>query len=324
MDLYKLSVIVPIYNEQDNIKPLHEKIVEVLQKVGSEFEIIMVNDGSIDNSESILTELANEDPHLTVINFKRNFGQTAAMMAGLDHCHGDIILPIDGDLQNDPADIPRLLEKIYEGFDVVSGWRKQRKDDVIKRVFVSRVANKLISFISGVHLHDYGCTLKAYRREVIKPLRLYGEMHRFIPIFASWQGARVTELEVNHFPRIHGKSKYGIERMLKVILDLFVIKFFTDYEAKPIYIFGGFSILCFFSAFLTGVIAVSLRLFYEVSFIQTPLPLLVTLLFVTGSISLLMGLLAEILVQMNYEALGRSIYAVKNVVSQKNEEKCAE
>jgi dolichol-phosphate mannosyltransferase len=235
-----ISVIIPIYNEVANLPILLHALQEVLRNLGIPFEIIAVNDGSSDGSMDVLRRHAESIAELKVIDFRRNYGQTAAMMAGIDHATGSVIVPMDADLQNDPADIPALLEKLYDGYDVVSGWRKDRKDARFRRTLISRIANKLISWIYGVRLHDYGCTLKAYRADVMQGVRLYGEMHRFIPIYASWMGARVTEIPVNHNARQFGQSKYGLNRIPKVILDLIVVKFLDKYFVNPIYIFGGF------------------------------------------------------------------------------------
>ena len=230
----QLSVITPIYNEEKNIAILVERLVAVLKELGQPFEIVAVNDGSRDGSLTELRKQAALHRELKIVDFRRNYGQTAAIMAGIDHAGGEIIVSIDADLQNDPEDIPRLLAKMAEGFDVVSGWRRDRKDAALRRNFVSRVANRIISRISGVHLHDYGCTLKAYRRDVVKNVRLYGEMHRFIPIYATWMGAKVADIPVRHFARRHGRSNYGLERVVKVILDLIVVKFLDRYMVKPI------------------------------------------------------------------------------------------
>lgn len=307
-----LSVTVPICNEEENIKILSQRLLYELEKIGETFEIIFVNDGSTDNSERILSEVSHQDLRIKVINFRRNFGQTAAMMAGINYASGDIIIPMDGDLQNDPSDIIKLLAKLEEGFDVVSGWRKDRKDHKFKRTFPSIIANLLISKISGVHLHDYGCSLKAYRKDVLKGVKLYGEMHRFIPIYASWEGAKVTEVPVSHYPRIHGKSKYGIERVIKVVLDLIVVKFLSSYRNKPIYVFGGFGLAIVFVSIIVGIWAIFLKLLKGVAFISTPLPLLVVMLFITGVLSILMGLLAEIAMRIYYETQEKPVYLVKN------------
>src|SRR5271166_3417105 len=272
-----ISVIVPAKNEQRNLPILAERLFPVLQDLGRPFEVIVVNDGSTDGTLQVLRALAMAHPELRVIDLARNYGQTAAVMAGLDHARGDIIVPIDADLQNDPADIPRLLAKLDEGYDVVSGWRKDRQDAGVRRNFVSRVANALISRLSGVHLHDYGCSLKAYRRDVIASVRLYGEMHRFVPIYAAWYGARITEIQVNHSPRLHGKSNYGLERILKVVLDLMVVRFLDRWIGKPIYVFGGFGVLWFAVALVSAVLVLYLKLFVKVSMILTPLPLLVVM-----------------------------------------------
>ncbi len=311
----KLSVIVPIYNEEESLPLLHEQLLPVLERLGLEFEVIAINDGSHDASGRILEEIAARDNRFKVVEFRRNAGQTAAMMAGIDYATGDIVIPIDADLQNDPDDIPRLLEKLDEGYDVVSGWRKNRQDDAIRRNFVSRVANQLISHISGVTLHDYGCTLKAYRKEVLRGMRLYGEMHRFVPIYASWMGARVIELPVNHRARQFGQSKYGLNRVLKVILDLMVIKFFSSYLVKPIYVFGGVALAFFAGAFFAFTWMLVLKIFYGVSMILTPLPILSAMLFMLSIVTFLMGLIAEILVRTYFESQGRLPYSVRKTLN---------
>jgi dolichol-phosphate mannosyltransferase len=306
-----VSIVIPLLNEQDNIRPLYQKIVAAMADSGRSFEIVCVNDGSTDATQRELDAIA-DDPRVKVIAFRRTSGQTAATMAGIDHASGSIIVPIDGDLQNDPADIPRLLAKLEEGYDVVSGWRKDRQDAAIRRNLPSRVANWLISRISGLHLHDYGCTLKAYRRDMLEGVRLYGEMHRFVPIFANWRGGRVCEMPVLHHPRRSGKSKYGLRRIPKVILDLILIKFLADYHTRPIHIFGGFGFICFAISLLSGLLALYLRLFEHTSFIQTPLPLLVVMTFITGMLCILLGLLAEILVRIYYESQRKTVYDVKS------------
>lgn len=273
----------------------------------------MVNDGSTDGSAEQLDQIAARFPRIRVLHFSRNYGQTAALMAGLDHARGEIIVPMDGDLQNDPDDIGRLLNKLDEGYDVVSGWRVKRQDNALKRNLPSRVANRLISWVSGVPLHDYGCSLKAYRRSVLDGVKLYGEMHRFVPIYAAWNGARVTELAVTHHARLHGKSKYGLERVFKVLLDLLVVKFLFKYASKPIYLFGGFGLVCLFASFGAGVWAVALKYFWATSFIQTPLPLLAVFLTVTGILSFLMGLLAEMLNRTYHESQSKSVYRIERV-----------
>lgn len=305
-----ISVIVPIYNEEASLMNLYDQVSEVMRTLNHPWELILVNDGSADRSRERLDELSDRDPAVKVINLRRNFGQTAAMMAGVDYAVGDVIIPMDGDLQNDPRDIPRLLAKLEEGFDVVSGWRKDRKDSPIKRNLLSRLANRIISIISGVSLHDYGCSLKAYRRDVIKNVRLYGEMHRFIPIYASWFGARITEIPVIHHPRRNGQSKYGMERTIKVIFDLMVVKFLSRYSEKPMYIFGAVGFACLAISFLSGTWALYLKFVEQVSFISTPLPLLVVMTGITGFMCILMGLLAELVIRTYYESQGKSVYLV--------------
>lgn len=313
MDRPYVSVTIPVYNEQDNIQPLYERTRDALEKLGRPWELILVNDGSKDDSAARLDAVARQDPRVVVIHLSRNYGQTAGLMAGLDHARGEIIVPMDGDLQNDPADITRILDKLNEGFDVVSGWRKDRKDAAIKRNLPSRFANDLISRVSGVHLHDYGCSLKAYRREVLEGVKLYGEMHRFVPIYAAWNGARVTELEVTHHPRIHGESKYGLERVVKVVLDLLVVKFLFKYASKPIYVFGGFGMINFAVAALTMLWALWLKFGEGISLIQTPLPTLAVMLFALGVLSFLMGLLAEMLNRTYHESQAKPVYRVGRI-----------
>lgn len=310
-----VSVIVPAKNEAANLPELIAQLLPVLQTLGRRFEIIVVNDGSTDGTLNVLRALAAGIPQLRVVDLARNYGQTAAMMAGFDHATGGIIVPIDADLQNDPADIPRLLAKLDEGYDVVSGWRKDRKDAAVRRNFVSRMANRLISYLSGVHLHDYGCSLKAYRRDVIGPIRLYGEMHRFIPIYASWYGARITEVPVRHHPRRHGTSNYGLERMLKVVLDLMVVRFLDRWIGKPIYVFGGFGALWFVVAGLSFIYMIYLKYFGHLSMIQTPLPLLVVMSFMMGVMSISIGLVAEIVVRTYFESQKKSIYHVREWIN---------
>lgn len=305
-----LSIIIPLFNEAENIIPLYEQVIGILPSLGCNLEIVLVNDGSTDGSRAILNDLASQDGRVKVIHFRRNFGQTTAIMAGIDYSSGDVLIPMDGDLQNDPRDIPKLLAKLQEGYQVCSGWREDRKDHPLKRNLPSRVANRLISAISGVHLHDYGCSLKAYRREVIKGVKLYGEMHRFIPIYATWQGARVAEIPVAHHPRIHGKTKYGLERTFKVILDLIVVKFLAQYAQKPIYVFGTFGLCSLFVAFIAAMAALYYKIFGDKSFIETPLPLIFVMASITGIMCILMGLLAEIIMRTYYESQGKPVYLI--------------
>ena len=309
----EISIIIPVYNEEDNVDRLVERLFTATRKLGRSYEVIAVDDGSRDATLEKLRSHLAAHPELVIITFRRNSGQTAAMMAGLDHAVGDIIVTIDADLQNDPDDIPLLLAKLDEGHDVVSGWRKDRKDAAIRRNMVSRVANRVISKVSGVALKDYGCTLKAYRRDVLQGVRLYGEMHRFIPIYASWMGAKVIEVPVRHHPRIAGKSKYGLERMAKVVLDLIVVKFLEKYIVKPIYVFGGFGIFSLFLAVLTFLWMLALKVFEDISFISTPLPVFSAMCVLIGCMSILIGLVAEIVVRTYFEAQNRTPYAVRHV-----------
>lgn len=313
MEDIMVSVIVPIYNEEDNIAPFSKKLIEILKKTTFSFEVIFVNDGSTDFSDQKIKKQAESDARFKMIELKRNYGQTAAMMAGFDFSTGQIIVTMDGDLQNDANDIPRLIEKIQEGYDVCSGWRRHRKDNPLLRNMPSWIANRLISFLSGVKLHDYGCTLKAYKRNILEGIRLYGEMHRYIPIYAKWQGAEITEIPVSHNPRIHGKSKYGMERIFKVILDLMVVVFFTTLSNKPIYIFGGFGFVNIALSSLTFLLMVYYKYWGGKTFIETPLPQLVVLFFLVGFISILMGFIAEILMRTYYESQGKSVYSIKEI-----------
>ena len=306
----ELSLFLPVLDEEENLRPMHAKIAAALDTLGKTAEVIYVDDGSTDKSLAVLKEIAAADDRVRVISLRRNYGQTAAMSAGIDAAIGEILIPMDADLQNDPADIARLLEKLDEGYDVVSGWRKNRQDKLISRKIPSQMANKVISWIGGVHLHDYGCSLKAYRREVIQDVRLYGEMHRFIPIYASWAGARVTEIPVDHHARTMGKSKYGISRTIKVIFDLITIKFMAEYHTKPLYVFGTFGMLAFFLAVIAGAWAIVLK-FYGTSFILTPLPVITVVMLAISVQFFLMGLLAELLVRTYHESQDKAIYAVR-------------
>ena len=304
-----ISLSVPVYNEHDAILPLFEKVRTVMDDHGLPWEIIFVNDGSVDGSAGILDRLAAENPRVKVVHFRRNFGQTAAMMAGFDFASGEIIIPMDGDGQNDPADIPRMLAKLDEGFEVCSGWRKDRQDNALQRNLPSILANKLISVVSGVSLHDFGCSLKAYRAEVIKGVRLYGEMHRFLPIYAKWHGARIAEIPVNHFARTSGKSKYGLERVLKVLLDLVTVKFLDKYMLKPMYLFGFWGLIFFVASAGFTVWTFFMRM-QGYFFTATPLPMMAVFSFMTGMICVLMGLLAEMITRTFHESQNKSIYLV--------------
>ncbi len=309
----ELSLFLPVLDEEDNLRPMHAKIAAALDALGKRAEVIFVDDGSTDKSLEILKELAAADERVRVVSLRRNYGQTAAMSAGIDAAKGDILIPMDADLQNDPADISRLLDKLNEGYDVVSGWRKNRQDKLISRKIPSQIANRIISWIGGVKLHDYGCSLKAYRRDVIQDVKLYGEMHRFIPIYASWAGARVAEIPVDHHARTMGKSKYGISRTIKVVFDLMTIKFMASYQTKPIYVFGMFGMIAFLLSMVAGIWAIVLK-FEGTSFILTPLPVITVVMLAISFQFFLMGLLAELLVRTYHESQDKAIYAVREKI----------
>jgi len=310
-----LSIIVPVYNEEETIPLLYQAVMEAMEPISQTWEMILVDDGSKDQSLPKLEALALKDPHhIKVVGLRRNFGQTAAIAAGIDYAAGDIIVLMDADLQNDPHDIPILLEKINEGYDVVSGWREKRKDTYLTRTLPSQFANKLISVVTGVHLHDYGCTLKAYRREVITGFRLYGEMHRFIPVYANSVGAKIIEIPVRHHPRKYGKAKYGLERTFKVILDLFTVKFLNSYANKPIYLFGGTGIVIMLISSVILFYLFIRRVFFFVPVLDSPLFMLSSMFFILGFQSILMGLIAELLVRTYHEAQHKPTYTVKKVI----------
>lgn len=311
----RISVVVPVHDEEGSLDELLARLGSALLDLGREFEVILVDDGSTDGSLATLREAARSDPRFRVLSFRRNYGQTAAIAAGIEVATGEVIVTLDADLQNDPRDIELLLAALEEGFDVVSGWRRDRQDARFRRNLVSRVANRLISRASGVHLHDYGCTLKAYRRDVIDGVRLYGEMHRFIPIYAAAMGARITEVPVRHHARVHGRSKYGLERTFKVILDLIVVTFLDRYLAKPMYVFGGFGLVSLASAAATFGAATWLKFGRGVSFIETPLPLLAAVLGLVGVLSILLGLIAELLTRTYYESQRRMPYLLRESIN---------
>jgi glycosyltransferase involved in cell wall biosynthesis len=309
----QLSLFLPVLNEEDNLRPMHAKISEALNSLGKTAEVIYVDDGSTDTSLEVLREIAAGDSRVRVIALRRNYGQTAAMSAGIDAAKGEILIPMDADLQNDPADIKRLLDKLDEGYDVVSGWRKDRQDKLITRKIPSWIANSVISKIGGVPLHDYGCSLKAYRRDVIQDVKLYGEMHRFIPIYASWAGARVAEIPVEHHARTMGKSKYGLSRTIKVVFDLMTIKFMASYQTKPIYVFGTFGMISFLVSMIAGIWAITLKIL-GTSFILTPLPMITVVMLAISVQFFLMGLLAELQVRTYHESQSKAIYAVREKI----------
>ncbi|MGD9109804.1 MAG: glycosyltransferase family 2 protein [Phycisphaerales bacterium] len=309
----EVSVVAPLLNEQDNIEPLYQQITQALADKYN-YEILFVDDGSTDQSFEILKKLQNDDSRVRVICFRRNFGQTAAMSAGFDHANGDIIIAIDADLQNDPADIPCMIDKLKEGYDVVSGWRKKRHDNALTRRLPSVTANWIISKITGVKLHDYGCTLKAYRKKIIAETKLYGEMHRFIPALASWNGARICEMVVNHRPRTAGVAKYGLGRTVKVVLDLITVKFLGSFSTKPIYVFGGLGLLTGVGATISGIAVLYQKLVQGFSMNRNPL-LYLTGLLITATIQfILMGLLAEMLVRTYHESQNRPTYVIREIL----------
>jgi glycosyltransferase involved in cell wall biosynthesis len=310
-----LSIVVPIFNEEENVSALHREVVAALENREIEYELILVDDGSTDSSLRLLREIASRDRRVKLISFRRNFGQTAAMAAGFDAASGKVVIPMDGDLQNDPADIPKLLEKIDEGFDVVSGWRRDRKDAFINRTLPSILANSFISRMTGIRLHDYGCTLKAYRREVLDGINLYGEMHRFVPALVSQFGAKVTEIPVGHRPRLHGTSKYGISRTMRVILDLLTVKFLLNYSTRPIQLFGRLGIYTLFASLLTGGATVYMKFFQNTSMNRNPLLLLTAFLIFMGVQFIVLGLLGEVNARTYYEAQGKPIYVVKERIN---------
>jgi len=311
-----VSVVVPVYNEVKNMPLLHQKIKAAMAATNYKWELVLVDDGSTDGSLQAMEVLAARDrKHTRVVALRRNFGQTAAISAGIDYSTGEIIVLMDGDLQNDPEDIPKLLAEIENGFDLVSGWRKFRKDNFITRTLPSMLANKLISRVTKVSLHDYGCTLKAYRREVLTGFRLYGEMHRFIPAYAGYVGATITEVPVQHHPRKYGSSKYGLERTIKVILDLFTVKFLSGYVNKPIYLFGGVGI-GFGGVGLLGLVFLFTRKFLlSAGVVDSPIFMLSALLFAIGIQSILLGLIAEITVRTYHESQSKPIYSVRHVIN---------
>jgi glycosyltransferase involved in cell wall biosynthesis len=321
-----LSVLIPVYNELENVAPLHAELDAALRPLGFEYELIFVDDGSVDGTAAELEAIQARDPdHVRVAFLWRNCGQTAALSAALDLARGEILVPIDGDRQNDPADIPRLLATLDQGYDVVSGWRRDRRDPWLSRKLPSRIANRLIAWISSVPLHDFGCTLKAYRRRVLAGVRLYGEMHRFIPIFAAWQGARVTEQEVNHRARTAGKTKYGLGRTFNVVLDLILIRFLQRYAQRPIHFYGRFGLW----SFALGLLCIVAMLYFkyvfpwpalwwdpnlpEKSFVQTPLPSMALMFFLAGGMSILLGIQSELIMRTYYESQAKTTYLLREI-----------
>ncbi len=311
----KISVIIPVYNEEPNLPELKSVLDEVMQSNHYDWEAVLVDDGSRDNSAKVLESFVQADPgHYRAVILRRNFGQTAAIAAGIDHSSGELIVLCDADMQNDPRDIPAMIAKIDEGYDVVSGWRRNRKDTWLTRTLPSHMANGLISAVTGVPLHDYGCTLKTYKREVITGFRLYGEMHRFIPVYASSVGARIAEMEVHHHPRLHGKANYGLERTIKVVLDLVTVKFLTSYANKPIYLFGGSGFGLLGLSFLTLLYIGFRKIEFNESLVRSPLLLLTVMLFILGFQSILLGLIAELLARTYHESQAKPTYTVRAVL----------
>jgi glycosyltransferase involved in cell wall biosynthesis len=306
----ELSVVVPVHDEEDNVIALYEALISSLEQLGRSFEVIVVDDGSRDETYQRLARLAASDVRLKLIKLRRNYGQTAAMSAGFDHAQGAVIVPMDGDLQNDPRDIGLLLAKIDEGYDVVSGWRRERQDNLLRRM-PSRMANWLIGRVTGVRLHDYGCTLKAYRSEVVRETRLYGEMHRFLPALAYQAGARITEIPVTHHPRVSGKSKYGLGRTLKVLLDLLTVKFLSVWSTKPSYLFGGSGFILCAVGSLFVVWTAYQRLFNGIFVYRQPSLLVGVFLFTVGLNMILLGLLAELIVRTYHESQSKPVYLIR-------------
>jgi glycosyltransferase involved in cell wall biosynthesis len=311
-----LSIVIPVYNEVDSLSILHTTIQNAMASMPNLcWEAVLVDDGSSDGSMNAIQSLARQDPeHVTAVILRRNFGQTAAIAAGIDHASGEVIVLLDADLQNDPADIPMMLEKIEQGYDVVSGWRINRQDTFVTRTLPSHVANWLISTVTGVHLHDYGCTLKAYRREVLTGFRLYGEMHRFIPAYAHSVGARMIEMPVHHHARKFGRTKYGLNRTIKVILDLFTVKFLLSYANKPIYLFGGAGLLLILSSLLAFLFLLGRKIFASIGILSSPLFQLATMVMILGVQSILMGLIAELLARTYHESQAKPTYTIRTVI----------
>ncbi|PKL51867.1 MAG: glycosyltransferase [Nitrospira bacterium HGW-Nitrospira-1] len=308
-----ISIVIPLFNEEENVRELHRSLKPVMDSLGDEYEIIFIDDGSADNTLPLLQEIQAADDTVIVLSLRRNFGQTAAFAAGFDYSRGDIIVTMDGDLQNDPKDIPKLLELMKDN-DLVSGWRKKRKDPFLSRRLPSIIANLLISKVTGVNLHDYGCSLKAYRRDVIKSLKLYGEMHRFIPAVASWYGIRIAEVETTHHPRLRGKSKYGLSRTMKVVLDLITVKFLQSFSTKPLQFFGPIGLFSGALGFLISLYLSVDKMFSGKDIGGRPLLLLGALLIIVGIQFIGMGLLGEMMVRVYHETQKKPIYVIKKVI----------
>ena len=313
-----LSVVIPVFNEEESLPHLADKLNKSLQGLNKRYEVILVDDGSTDSSETALREICRKFPNFKTIRFRRNFGQTAAIAAGLDHAKGETIITLDADLQNDPEDIPKLLSLLNEGYDVVSGWRKNRKDTFLTRKVPSFIANWLIGYATGTKLHDYGCTLKAYKADVIKDVSLYGELHRFIPALASLEGAIVTEIPVTHHERKFGISKYNLSRTLRVILDLFTVAFLKRYQTRPIQIFGRLGALSFLLGFFISAYLSFEKIFFGASLANRPLLILGVLLILTGIQLLSLGLIAEMQIRTYFESQRKPIYRIREIIEQSN------
>jgi glycosyltransferase involved in cell wall biosynthesis len=310
-----LSIIIPLFNEADSIDLLYAELKDVISRQRYDAEIIFINDGSTDASMDKLKKIASVDKTVKIINFKRNYGQTPAMAAGIEHATGRIIVTMDADLQNDPNDIPLMIAKIEEGYELVSGWRKPRKDSFLRRILPSMIANYIISFVTGVKLHDFGCTLKAYRAEIIKGIKLYGEMHRFIPVYAAWTGTYITEIKTHHRNRLYGKSHYGFIRTIKVILDLLTVKFLGDFSTRPIHLFGGSGLFFMFSGSLIGIYVLYEKFHLHIFAHKNPLLLLAVFLFLIGFELVLIGLIAELIIRLYHEHIGNGIYTIKEKIN---------
>lgn len=316
-----VSIVIPLFNELDNIGELYTRLAAMIESLGKTCEILMIDDGSTDGTFDMIKGIQSKDNQVWVIQLRRNFGQAAAFSAGFDLAHGDVIVTIDGDLQNDPEDIPQLLKKLDEGYDIVSGWRVNRRDQFLTRRLPSKAANLLISWVTGLKLHDYGCSLKAYRQEVVKNIKLYGELHRFIPAIASWMGIRVAEIPVAHNPRSHGRSNYGLGRALRVILDLITVKFLLNYATRPLQVFGTAGLISFLIGLGISIYLTIIRLFFAQPLSERPLLLLGILLIILGVQLVLMGLLGELIVRTYHESQDKSIYVVRAVLHSSAQER---
>jgi len=309
-----ISIVIPVYNEEESLLHLYESLSAVLEKLGKTYEVILIDDGSKDNSYAVLVEIHNKNKNFKIIRFRRNFGQTQAMRAGFDNAKGQVVITLDADLQNDPADIPAILEKMNEGYDIVSGWRKNRRDRLFSRRMPSVIANRLISRLFNVHIHDYGCTLKAYKRDILDNVELYGEMHRYIPAVASWMGVKIAEMPVNHHARKYGKAKYGISRTVRVILDIITIKFLLTYSKKPMQIFGLIGVVATLVGLGLTLWLIIERIFFEAALANRPLFILSIFILLGGIQFITMGLLGEIMMRTYHEGTGKPTYVIKDFI----------